>query len=140
MQKLTIPTKEQEIKRAWHMIDVEGKVLGRQATKIAQLLIGKSKSYYTPHLDCGDNVVVVNAKHIEVTGKKEKDKIYTRYSGYPGGLKKITLEQMREKKPTEIVRHAVSGMLPKNKLRKRMLTRLYVYEGPEHNFEKELGE
>jgi len=138
MQKLTTPTKEKDIKRSWHKIDVGGKVLGREASKIAQLLIGKSKSYYTPHLDCGDHVVVINAKEVVLTGKKETDKIYTRYSGYPGGLKKITAEQMRENKPTEIVTRAVSGMLPKNKLRARMLTRLHVFEGSENDFEDKL--
>ena len=138
MQKLTTPTKEKDIKRSWHKIDVGGKVLGREASKIAQLLIGKSKPYYTPHLDCGDHVVVINAKEVVLTGKKETDKIYTRYSGYPGGLKKITAEQMRENKPTEIVTRAVSGMLPKNKLRARMLTRLHVFEGSENDFEDKL--
>lgn len=136
--QLTTPTKEKDIKRSWHKIDVGGKTLGRQATEIARLLIGKNKPYFTPHLDCGDYVVVINAKDVEVTGKKEQQKIYTRYSGYPGGLRKTTLEQMREKNPTEIVTRAVSGMLPKNKLRRKMLTRLYVFEGEEHKFEKEL--
>lgn len=135
MQKTTPSTKEKDIKRDWHKVDVGGKILGRQASEIAQLLIGKSKPYYTPHLDCGDHVVVVNAKEVAVSGKKETEKIYTRYSGYPGGLKKMTLEQMREKKPTDVITRAVSGMLPKNKLRKKMLTRLHVFEGEQTKYE-----
>lgn len=138
MQKLTKPTKQKEIERNWHLVDVKDKVLGRQATQIANLLMGKKKSYFTNNLDCGDHVVVVNAKEVEATGKKEYQKVYTSYSGYPGGLRRTTLEQMREKKPTEIVRHAVSGMLPKNKLRKKMLTRLHIYEGQEHDYQEKI--
>lgn len=134
LAKFTKPTKVSTIERKWHIIDVKGKILGRVSTEIAGLLMGKSKPYFAKNLDCGDNVVVVNAKEVAVTGKKEDDKIYTRYSGYPGGLRKITLAEYRTKKPEEIIRHAVSGMLPKNKLRASMLKRMFVFSGSEHKF------
>lgn len=131
---ITHPTKVSEIERAWHLIDVKDKILGRSATKIALLLMGKGKPYFAKNLDCGDNVVVINAQEVAVTGKKETDKIYTRYSGYPGGLRKITIKELRTQKPGEIVRHAVAGMLPKNKLRASMLKRLFIFSGGEHKF------
>jgi large subunit ribosomal protein L13 len=134
MQAVTRPTKASEIKRDWHLIDVKGKVLGRTATEIARLLMGKGKPYFVKNLDCGDYVVVINAKNVAATGKKETDKVYTRYSGYPGGLRKITLKEMRQRKPEEVIRHAVAGMLPKNKLRASMLKRLYVFAGSEHKY------
>lgn len=134
MQTITKPTRASEIKRGWHLVDVKGKILGRISTDIAKLLMGKGKPYFAKNLDCGDYVVIVNAKEVSVTGKKETDKVYTRYSGYPGGLHKTTLKEMREGKPTEIVRHSVSGMLPKNKLRASMLKRLYIFEGAEHKY------
>jgi len=134
MRKATKPTKESDIKREWHLIDAKDKILGRLSTQIATLLMGKSKPYFVRHLDCGNFVVVINARHIRVTGKKEEQKVYTRYSGYPGGLKRETLRQLRERKPTEILRHAVSGMLPKNKLRKSMLARLFVFPDEKHTF------
>jgi len=137
---MTRPTKTAEVVRAWHLVDVNGKILGRESTAIAQLLIGKSKPYFAKNIDCGDYVVVVNAKKVAVTGGKEKKKVYTRYSGYPSGLHKRRLEELREIKPTEIIRHAVSGMLPKNKLRASMLKRLYIFEGAEHKFEDKLKE
>lgn len=131
----TQPTKTSEIVRNWHLIDVKGKILGRAATEIAQLLIGKSKPYFAKNLDCGDFVVIINAQEVKVTGKKEKEKVYTRYSGYPGGLRKITLSEVRATRPQDIITHAVSGMLPKNKLRASMLKRLYVFASNEHKFE-----
>jgi large subunit ribosomal protein L13 len=134
MNKATVPTRAKDVIRSWHIIDVNNKVLGRAATDIALKLMGKSKPYFVRNLDCGDYVVVVNAKRVAVTGKKEKEKIYTRYSGYPGGLKKKVLWQLREEKPTEIVRHAVWGMLPKNKLRDRLVTRLYIYPDADHPY------
>lgn len=140
MQTTTRPTKVAEIKRDWHIIDVKGKILGRISTQIAQLLMGKNKPYFVKNLDCGDYVVVINAKEISTTGKKEKDKIYTSYSGYPGGLRKRTLAELRFNKPEEIVRHAVSGMLPKNKLRESLLKRLFVFEGVEHKFQDKIKE
>lgn len=106
--------------------------MGRLAGQVAQLLMGKSKPNYAPYLDMGDYVVVINAKEIKVTGKKEKRKIYKRYSGYPSGLKEETLEQLRERKPEEIIRHAVRGMLPRGKLGRKMITKLYIYPGEEH--------
>ena len=134
MHLMTRPTKASDIKREWHLIDAKDKVLGREATGIAKLLMGKGKAYFAKNLDCGDFVVVVNAQEVQVTGKKETDKVYTRYSGYPGGLRKITVKELREQKPEEIIRHAVSGMLPKNKLRASMLKRLYVFSGSEHPY------
>lgn len=135
MQDLTKPTKVKEIKRSWQKVDVNDAVLGRSATRIAEMLMGKSKPYFAKNLDCGDYVVVTNAKKVKVTGNKEKDKVYTRYSGYPGGLHKARLEEVRAKDATKIVRHAVSGMLPKNKLRDQMLKRLFIYTGTENPYE-----
>ncbi|MBI2404679.1 50S ribosomal protein L13 [Candidatus Gottesmanbacteria bacterium] len=131
---MTHPTKAGDIKRTWHLIDVKGKVLGRVATEIAQKLMGKSKPYFVRNLDCGDYIVVINSSHVATTGKKEKQKLYGAYSGYPGGLKQKALWQVRKEKPTEIVRHAVLGMLPKNKLRDRLITRLYIYPEEEHPY------
>lgn len=138
MQHLTTPTKAKDIERKWHVIDVKDKVLGRESTVIAGLLMGKSKSYYSPHLDCGDYVIILNAKEVALTGKKEVKKVYTRYSGYPGGLRSMRVEEVRAKKPTDLVTNSVKGMLPKNRLRARMLTRLYVFAGPEHNMQQEM--
>src|SRR5688572_23291789 len=125
-------TKQSEIKRSWHHIDAKGKVLGRASTEIAKLLMGKQKPYYVSHLDCGDYVIVTNAKDVSVTGKKETQKKYYRHSGYPGGFKEETLQKLRERNPVQIIRHAVKGMLPQNKLRDRMLKRLLIYTGEEH--------
>lgn len=140
MHLITRPTTASEIKRDWHLVDVKGKILGRTATELARLLMGKGKPYFAKNLDCGDYVVVINAKEVAVSGKKETDKVYTRYSGYPSGLKKITVKELRERKPEEIIRHAVSGMLPKNKLRASMLKRLYVFRGNEHKYEDKFQE
>lgn len=128
------PTKQSEIKRAWHFFDAKDKVLGRMAIEIAKLLTGKNKPYFVRHLDCGDYVVVINAKEIKVTGKKEKQKTYDNFSGYPGGLKSKTLGQLRKENPTRIVTEAIRGMLPNNKLRDRMITRLYVFAESEHPY------
>src|SRR5579864_2635234 len=129
---MTQSTKANEIKRTWHLIDVKGKTLGRVASEIAQLLMGKSKSYFVRNLDCGDYVVVTNAKEVKVTGRKEEQKRYNRHSGYPGGFKSETLKELRERKPEDIIVHAVKGMLPDNRLQDRMLTRLFVFAGEEH--------
>ncbi len=126
MQK-TKATKASEVKRGWHLIDARGKILGRLASGIAQLLMGKDKPNWAPYLDMGDYVVVVNAKEIEVTGKKEEQKVYYRHSGYPGGLKAETLKELRQRRPQEIIRRAVKGMLPRGKLGRKMITKLYVY-------------
>jgi len=136
--KMTKPTKASDIKRSWHLIDVNGKILGRISSEIAELLMGKSKPYYVRNLDCGDYVVVINASGVKVTGKKETDKKYYRHSGYPGGLRVETLKELRESKPEEIIRHAVKGMLPQNKLRDRMLTRLFVYKDKSHPYQDKL--
>lgn len=121
-------------KRVWHLVDVKGQILGRVSTRIARLLIGKDKPEFVPYLDLGDYVVVVNAGKIRVTGKKETDKIYYRHSGYPGGLKSETLGELRKRRPEEIIRRAIKGMLPKNKLQKERLKRLHVFAGAEHSF------
>lgn len=137
MKKLTQqtkPVKAKQIKRSWHLIDVGGKILGRIAPKIAHLLQGKHKLDYVPYLDMGDNVVVVNAKKIVLTGKKTQSKIYTRYSGYPGGLKIEKFKDLIEENPEYIIKHAVSGMLPKNKFRDQRLKRLFVYLDENHPF------
>lgn len=134
MHKTIKATKEKEIERAWHLVDLDGQILGRSSTKIAELLMGKGKPYFVRSLDCGDHVVVINAGNVKVTGKKEKDKTYTRYSGYPGGLKSETYEELKARKPEEIIRHSVSGMLPHNKLHDKMLKRLYVFTGSEHSY------
>lgn len=125
---------EKNIKREWHLINVKDEVLGRVSTKIANLLMGKGKPYFVKNLDCGDYVIVINAKDVKVTGKKELLKKYYRYSGYPGGFKAETLLDLRNRKPQEIIRHAVSGMLPQNKLKSRMLKRLLVFAGQDHPY------
>ena len=135
---MTKPTKISDIRRSWHLVDVNGKILGRISSEIAKLLMGKSKPYYVRNLDCGDYVVVINASGVKVTGKKETDKKYYRHSGYPGGLRVETLKELRESKPEEIVRLAVKGMLPQNKLRDRMLTRLFVYKDENHPYRDKL--
>jgi len=137
MVNLTLSTKSikaREIKREWHLIDAKNKIVGRLAPKVVEILQGKHKKNYAPNLDMGDYVVVINAKKVVFTGKKYDQKIYTRYSGYPGGLKKITLKKLLLEKPEEIIKHAVSGMLPKNKLRKKRLARLYVFPEEKHPY------
>jgi len=136
--QITTSTKAAEIKRAWHLIDMKEATLGRVSSKIAQLLMGKAKPYFVRTLDCGDYVVVINAKDVKVTGKKEEQKKYYRHSGYPGGFKVATLKEKRAEKPGDIVTHAVSGMLPQNKLRASMLKRLFVFAGAEHKYADKL--
>jgi large subunit ribosomal protein L13 len=128
----TYTAKPKEIEQRWYLVDAEGQTLGRLATRIADTLRGKRKPEYTPHIDTGDFVVVVNAEKIAVTGKKREDKIYYRHSGYPGGLRERTLAEELERRPTEVLRKAVKGMLPRNRLARRQLTKLKVYAGPEH--------
>lgn len=132
----TSATKLSEIERNWQLIDVKGKVLGRVATEIAQKLIGKGKKNFVRNLDCGDFVVVINAVHFIVTGRKERQKLYGHFSGHPGGLKQKALWQVKQEKPTEPIRHAVWGMLPKNKLRARLVTRLYIYPEADHPYKE----
>lgn len=121
-----------QIDRNWYVVDATDKVVGRLASEIASILRGKHKPYFTPHMDCGDFVVVVNAEKARFTGLKETDKTYFSYSGYPGGQRLRTPAEMRAKRPTFIVQNAVKGMLPKNKLGRKMLKKLKVYAGPEH--------
>ena len=128
----TYTAKPGEIERRWYVVDAEGQNLGRLATRIADTLRGKNKPQFTPHVDTGDFVVVVNAEKIAVTGKKLDEKIYYRHSGYPGGLKQRTLREQLDRRPTEVLRTAVKGMLPKNKLAAAQLTKLKIYAGPEH--------
>jgi large subunit ribosomal protein L13 len=123
---------DSNVAHQWYLIDASGKVLGRLATQIAKYLRGKHKPEYTPHADAGDYIVVINASKIKVTGNKEQEKIYYSHSGYPGGLKEITLEKLRAKKPAQIIEHAVKGMLPKNPLGRAMLSKLKVYADAEH--------
>jgi large subunit ribosomal protein L13 len=132
--------KPAEVQRKWYVVDAEGKTLGRLASEIATVLRGKNKPIFTPHVDCGDNVIVVNAEKVAVTGKKLKEKIYVTYSGFPGGKKEITMEEMLAKKPEEVVKHAVKGMLPKGKLGRQMFKKLHVYAGPEHKHEAQKPE
>ena len=122
----------QNRERNWIVVDASGQTLGRLATQVAAALRGKRKPEYTPHIDTGDFVVVVNAEKIAVTGNKRADKKYYRHSGYPGGLKERTLEEMLRRRPEEVIRHAVKGMLPRNRLARKQLTKLKVYAGPDH--------
>ncbi|MGI6157022.1 MAG: 50S ribosomal protein L13 [Saccharofermentanales bacterium] len=121
-----------DVERQWFLVDAEGQVLGRLATKIAAILRGKHKPEFTPHADMGDFVVVINADKVVLTGKKEQQKIYRRHSGYPGGLREIPYEQMMEKHPERVLETAVRGMLPKNSIGRQMFRKLKVYAGPEH--------
>jgi len=130
--KKTFMLRKEDIKRDWYIVDAAGKTLGRLATQIAKILMGKHKVTYTPHVDNGDFVIVINADKIHVTGKKLDKKIYYKHTGYFGHLKEETLKQKLQRKPEEVIYLAVRGMLPKNKLRKRMLKRLKIYAGPEH--------
>ncbi len=131
---LTQPTKLKEIKREWHLVDVSGKILGRISSHISQFLMGKNKPYFVPHLDCGDYVVVINAVKVAVSGKKQMQKIYMKYSGYPSGLKKKTFREVLEEDPKRIIREAVAGMLPNNKLRASMLKRLFIFTDENHPY------
>jgi len=133
-------SRKSKTERLWHLVNVKDQVLGRLATKIARLLTGKDKVEYVPYLDQGDYVVVINAGKTAVTGKKERQKIYYRHSGYPGGLKAETLRELRERRPEEILRRAVKGMLPKNKLQKPMLKRLHLFAGDDHPYRNRFKE
>lgn len=128
----TYMAKKEEIKREWFLVDAKGKVLGRLASEIAKILRGKHKPIYTSHVDTGDFIIVINAKDVILTGKKESTKIYFRHSGYPGGVKVLTAKEMRMKFPERIIYFAVKGMLPKNTLGRKMLRKLKIYSGPDH--------
>lgn len=136
----TFSAKAEEIDRKWHVIDAEGKVLGEVAVAAARLLRGKDKPLFTPHVDCGDFVVVVNADKVKLTGNKEEQKIYTSYSGYVGGQKRESVEKLRERRPSLIVERAVAGMIPHNRLGRQILKKLKVYAGPEHPHEAQKAE
>jgi len=128
----TRSVKKEEVERQWFVIDGEGEIVGRMATKIATILRGKHKPTYTPHVDTGDNIIIVNAEKVRFTGQKWEQKEYQRFSGYPSGQKRRTAKEMLEKKPIEIIEHAVRGMLPKNRLGRQMFRKLHVYVGSEH--------
>jgi large subunit ribosomal protein L13 len=131
----TYNAKPGEVERRWYVVDADGQTLGRLATRIADTLRGKDKAQYTPHVDTGDFVVVVNAEKVRVTGNKLDQKRYYRHSGYPGGLRSRTLREQLERRPTEVIRKAVKGMLPRNRLARQQLNKLKVYAGPEHPHE-----
>ncbi len=128
----TYMAKKEEVERKWRLVNAEGKVLGRLATEIANILRGKDKPVFTPHVDAGDFVVVVNAEKVRLTGKKLSDKVYYHHTGYPGGIKGITAGKLLEEKPEKLIEEAVKGMLPKNKLRKVFMKKLKIYAGSEH--------
>ena len=132
--KTAIPSPH-EIVRTWHVIDADGEVLGRVASKAALVLMGKNKTQYTPFIDTGDHVVVVNAEKIRLTGRKENQKLYRRHSGYPGGLTETLARTVRQTRPTRMIEEAIAGMLPKSKLGKQMYRKLQVYAGPKHPHE-----
>lgn len=128
----TVSAKPAEVRRTWYLVDAEGKTLGRLAAEVARRLRGKHKPQYTPHVDTGDYIVVVNAEKVRVTGNKLKDKVYYRHTGYVGSLKSITLEKLLKKAPERAIEHAVKGMLPRNPLGRSMYKKLHVYAGPTH--------
>ena len=132
--------KPAEVERKWYVVDAEGKTLGRLASQVATILRGKNNPIYTPHVDCGDNVIVINAEKIAVTGKKLTDKLYVTYSGFPVGKKEVMLKDMLANKPEEVIRHAVKGMLPDGKLGRQMFKKLHVYAGPDHKHEAQKPE
>ena len=128
------------VERKWYVVDAEGKTLGRLASEVANVLRGKKKPIYTPHIDTGDYVIVVNAEKVKTTGKKLDQKKYYHHSEYVGGMKEATLKEMMQKKPEFVITHAVKGMLPKGPLGRQMLTKLHVYAGPEHKHEAQKPE
>ena len=128
----TFTAKKEEIERDWYVVDAEGQTLGRLASRIAPIIRGKHKPIYTPHLDCGDFVIVINAEKVRVTGRKLDQKLYHRHSGYPGGLKSISLRDQLDKHPERVLQAAIKGMLPKNKLGRQMIKKLKVYAGDSH--------
>ncbi len=128
----TISANNETVNKQWFIVDAEGEILGRLATRVAFVLRGKHKTDYTPHVDCGDNVIVINAEKVVLTGKKRTDKIYISHSGYPGGQKEVTADALFAKNPTRIIEKAVKGMLPKNRLGSKLFGNLKVYAGSEH--------
>ncbi len=138
--RTTYIAKPADIERKWYVVDADGKTLGRLASEIAKVLTGKNKAIYTTFIDTGDNVIVINADKIVVSGKKMDQKLYTRHTGYIGGLKQVTLKKMMETKPEAVITHAVKGMLPKNTLGRNMIKKLHVYAGAEHKHEAQKPE
>lgn len=128
----TYTAKTSEVQREWQVVDADGATLGRLATRVAAILRGKHRATFSPHLDTGDPVIIVNAAKIKVTGNKLKDKMYVRHSGYPGGFRAETLERLLERRPEEVIRRAVRGMLPQNRLGEQMIRKLHVYAGADH--------
>lgn len=128
----TVSVNKENANKKWYVIDAEGQILGRLATEVAMILRGKKKACYTPHSDCGDNVIIINAEKIILTGNKMDEKYYVRYTGYPGGQRVRSVKEQLKRKPIAVIEHAVKGMLPKNKLGDAIFKNLYVYEGPEH--------
>ena len=128
----TISAREEDVQRDWYVVDAQGQTLGRLATRTASILRGKHKPIYTPHVDCGDYVIIVNAEKVHVTGQKMRQKKYYRHSGYPGGLTEISLRDQLQKFPNRVLEAAVRGMLPKNRLGRRLFKKLKVYPGPNH--------
>ncbi|MBS3783060.1 MAG: 50S ribosomal protein L13 [Anaerolineae bacterium] len=133
--KRTYVTKSEDVQRDWYVVDARGQTLGRLASEVAQIVRGKHKPIYSPSVDVGDYVIVVNADQVHVTGRKLDQKMYYRHSGYPGGLKEVSLRRMLEEHPTRVIEYAVRGMLPKNRLGRKMLKKLKVYAGPAHPHE-----
>jgi len=131
----TYQAKKEEVDHQWHVVNAEGKILGRLATELAKILRGKNKPAFTPHVDTGDFVIVINAGKVVLTGKKMKNKVYYHHTGYPGGIKETPAENLLAKKPAEMLRIAVKGMLPKNSLGRQMLRKLKIYAGPKHPHE-----
>ncbi len=128
----TVSVNKENANKKWYVIDAEGQILGRLATEVAMILRGKKKACFTPHSDCGDNVIIINAEKVVLTGTKMDDKYYVRYTGYPGGQRIRSVREQLQRKPIAVVEHAVRGMLPKTKLGDAIFKNLYVYEGPEH--------
>lgn len=128
----TISANKETVTKEWVVVDAQGEVLGRLASQIAALIRGKHKTNFTPHVDCGDNVIVINAEKVRLTGRKMTDKVYIRHTGYPGGQRFTTPRQMLDKHPERVLEHAIKGMLPKNRLGRRLFTNLYVYSGDSH--------
>ncbi|MBI2877875.1 MAG: 50S ribosomal protein L13 [Candidatus Tectomicrobia bacterium] len=128
----TFSANKEDVDRRWYLVEAQGKVLGRLATEVARVLRGKHKPIFTPHVDTGDHVIIINAEKVQLTGRKLEEKLYYRYSGYPGGLTSMTAKKMLQVKPERLVELAVRGMLPKNRLSRAVLKKLKVYAGPEH--------
>ena len=133
--KTTVSAREEDVERSWWLLDLDGKVLGRAATRVAHVLRGKHKAIFTPHADTGDFIVVVNAEKVKLTGRKLEQKMYHRHSGYLGGLRSMSAGEMLKRKPEEVFRHAVKGMLPRGPLGRKMLKKLKIYAGPDHPHE-----